>query len=88
MYCWVPSHVGIYGNEQVDKKAQESLSLEQTDFKTPFINFIPFINEYVFNECNQFGADDNKLKEIEPHVKRPRLIHRLSRREEIVLSRL
>ena len=33
-------------------------------------------------------ADDNKLKEIEPHVKRPRLIHKLSRREEIVLSRL
>ena len=90
VYCWVPSHVGIYGNEQVDKKAKESLSLEQTDFKIPFINFKPFINEYVFNEWQSIWsrADDNKLKEIEPHVKRPRLIHKLSRREEIVLSRL
>ena len=90
MYCWVPSHVGIYGNEQVDKKAKESLSLEQTDFKIPFINFKPFINEYVFNEWQSIWsrADDNKLKEIKPHVKRPRLIHKLSRREEIVLSRL
>ena len=50
VYCWVPSRVGIYGNEQVDKKAKESLSLEQTDFKIPFVNFKPFINEYVFNE--------------------------------------
>ena len=39
MYCWVPSHVGIYGNEQVDKKAKESLNLEQTVFKIPFVNF-------------------------------------------------
>ena len=50
VFCWIPSYVGIDGNEQVDKKAKESLSLEQTDFKIPFINFKPFINEYVFNE--------------------------------------
>ena len=43
-YCWVPSYVGIYGNEQVDKKAKESLSLEQPDFKNPFCQFKPFIN--------------------------------------------
>ena len=81
MYCWVHSHVGIYGNEQVDKKAKESLNLEQTNFKIPFVNFKPFINEYILNEWQSTWsiADDNRLKEIEPHVKRPRLIHKLSR---------
>ena len=71
VYCWDPSHVGIYGNEQVDKKAKESLNLEQTDFKIPFVNFKPVINEYVFNEWQSIWsrADDNKLKEIEPHVR-------------------
>ena len=90
VYCWVPSHVGIYGNEQVDKKAKESLSPEQTDFKIPFVNFKPYINEYIFNEWQSIWsrANDNKLKEIEPHVKRLKVIHKLSRREEIVLSRL
>ena len=36
IYCWIPSHIGIYGNEKVDKNAKESLYLDQTDFKIPF----------------------------------------------------
>ena len=47
IYCWIPSHIGIYGNEKVDKNAKESLNLEVTDFKIPFNNFKPFINKYV-----------------------------------------
>ena len=35
-YCWVTNHVSIYSNEQVDKKAKESLTQEETDFKNPF----------------------------------------------------
>ena len=33
IYCWVPSHIGIYGNEKVDKNAKESLNLEETILK-------------------------------------------------------
>ena len=36
VYCWIPSHIGIRNNERVDKKAKESLNLEQTVFKIPF----------------------------------------------------
>ena len=42
--CWIPSHIGIQGNEMVDKQAKTSLSLEPTSFKIPFSNFIPSIN--------------------------------------------
>ena len=35
IYCWIPSHIGIYGNEKADKNAKESLNLDQTDFKIP-----------------------------------------------------
>ena len=29
IYCWVPSHIGIYGNEKVDENVKESLNLEE-----------------------------------------------------------
>ena len=44
--CWIPSHIGIQGNEMVDKQAKTSLSLEPTTFKIPFSNFKPSINKY------------------------------------------
>ena len=47
--CWIPSHIGIQGNEMVDKQAKTSLSLEPTSFKIPFSNFKPSINKYIKN---------------------------------------
>ena len=35
--CWIPSHIGIQGNELVDKQAKTSLSLEPT-FKIPILS--------------------------------------------------
>ena len=90
IYCWIPSHIGIYGNEKVDKSAKESLNLEVTDFKIPFNNFKPFINKYVCDKWQTLWDETpfNKLKEIEPTVNHHRLVPKLSRREEIVLARL
>ena len=65
IYCWIPSHIGIYGNEKVDKNAKESLNLEVTDFKIPFNNFKPFINKYVCDKWQTLWNETpfNKLKE-------------------------
>ena len=48
--CWIPSHIGIQGNEMVDKQAKISLSLEPTSFKISFSNFKPSINKYILEE--------------------------------------
>ena len=90
IYCWVPSHIGIYENEKVDKNAKESLNLEETVFKIPYVNFKSFINEYISDKWQTIwnGGNFDKLREVEPIVKRPKVIHKLSRREEIVLARL
>ena len=45
--CWIPSHIGILGNELVDQQAKTSLSLEPTSFKIPFPNFKPSINKNI-----------------------------------------
>ena len=68
--CWIPSHIGIQGNEMVDKQAKTSLSLEPTSFKIPFSNFKPSINKYILEEWqtswnNSIG---NKLLDIKPLV--------------------
>ena len=52
--CWIPSHIGIQGNEMVDKQAKTSLSLEPTSFKIPFSNFKPSINKYILEEWQNF----------------------------------
>ena len=51
--CWIPSHIGIQGNETVDKQAKTSLSLEPTFFKIPLSNFKPSINKYILESWHK-----------------------------------
>ncbi len=39
VYSWLPSHVGIKGNDNADSAAKMALSLESSDFKTPYTDF-------------------------------------------------
>ena len=87
--CWIPSHIGIQGNEMVDKQAKTSLSLEPTSFKIPFSNFKPSINKYILEEWqtswnNSIG---NKLLDIKPTIGEYQSVVRSIRRE-VVLARL
>ena len=47
LFCWLPTHVGINGNEAADVKAKASLDLESLNFKLPCTDFKPFINRYI-----------------------------------------
>ena len=90
VYCWIPRHIGIRNNERVDKKAKESLNLEQTVFKIHFNNFKPFIKRVIFDKWQTSWNEKpfNKLKEIKPVIKESKSVISNIRREEVVLTRL
>ena len=66
LFCWLPSHVGIKGNEAADIKAKASLDLEISNFELPYTDFKPFINRYILSKWQMSWerATFSKLHEI------------------------
>ena len=90
--CWLPSHIGISGNEEADKAAKDALSLEILPYKVPFNDFKPLINKFLQNVWQQSWNDpanrNNKLFTIKQGLGEWLPGLRKNRREEIILARL
>ena len=65
VFCWLPSHIGINGNEEADKAAKDALSLEILPFKVPCSDFKPLINSFIHEVCQKSWSDplnqENKI---------------------------
>ena len=90
LFCWLPSHVGIIGNEIADRKAKDSLHLNMSTFEIPFNSFKPPINRYILSEWQKSWdtATFNKLHAIKPVVGNNSSAIRNVRREDVVITRL
>ena len=88
--AWLPSHVGLQGNEQVDLLAKEALDLPTPpDCKVPHTDFKPGIKDLIFSSWEDQWSSQagNKLFEVKPRL-RPRIHWDLPRRDEVVFNRL
>ena len=90
MFCWIPSHIGIPGNETADRAAKTALDLPITEMPIHYADFKTRIKDYT-NLLWQQRWDQqihNKLHEVKPDLNSARPSVCAYRREEVVLSRL
>ena len=88
--CWIPSHIGVRGNEKIDLAAKSALDLTPDKFRIPYADLKPKINKFLHTKWQQYWNDNihNKLFQIQPTLGEWRRALRKSRREQIIISQL
>ena len=90
LLCWLPSHMGIQGNEKADIAAKAALSLSPSDFKIPYSDLRPLINSFILNKWQESWDNEinNKLHTVKPVIGEWYPAYQPIRKDEVILSRL
>ena len=89
IFCWVPSHVGLAGNERADSAAKEALNLPLRPCGIPHTDFKPSICTYTKHTWQESWATQtsNKLHSTQPVLGLWQPYGELPRRDQVVLTR-
>ena len=88
--CWIPSHIGVRGNERADSAAKSALDLSPKAISIPYTDLKPRISKFFHKKWQQRWDMNinNKLFQIQPTLGEGRPAFRASRREQVIISRL
>ena len=89
VFCWLPSHVNIRGNELADLEAKSALSLAITNFKIPHSDFKSNNHLYINNKCQSVWEiqTQNKLNELKPNFNSKCTFSNYSRKEQTKITK-
>ena len=88
--CWIPSHIGVRGNERTDSAAKSALDLSPKAISIPYTDLKPIISKFFHTKWQQRWDMNihNKLSQIQPTLGEWKPAFRTSRREQVVISPL
>ena len=89
--CWIPSHVGIEGNERADKKAGEAAKRRPETIPIFYKDYFSTIQSKFTQKRTQNWQDSpqpSKLRNINPELTVFPPTYGLTRREEVILNRI
>jgi len=87
--CWIPSHVGIKGNERVDVKAVEAASGTPEFITIPYTDLLPLLYpKFVQRWTDTWTASNEKLYQIKPSPGPWNTRPGITRKQEVIINRL
>ena len=88
--CWIPSHIGVTGNERADSAAKSTLDLSPKVISIPYTDLKPIISKFLHKKWQQQWDMNiqNELFQIQSTLGEWRPAFRALRREQVVISRL